>query len=106
MKRAEEMRQLAERSKREKEVELLRLEQLTQESNKKVVERQIDWIEARIAARALGGHSMMLCSIETKDPNFPIGSIIEILRSNGYTFSLNYKGSCYTLLVMWLNGTN
>ena len=106
MKRAEEMRQLAERSKREEEVELLRREQLAQESNRKVVESQIDWLEARIAARALEGHTMMLCSIQTKDPNFPIGSILETLRSNGYTFSLNYMGSCYTLSIRWINGTN
>lgn len=101
MRQAKEARQLSECGR----MGLLDRDKLRQESSKGIAEAQILYIESGIAQRALDGYFNLAHRLKTTNPNFPIGIVMETLRSHGYSCSFSCTGSNrkydYSITIDW-----
>ena len=101
MRQAKEARQLSECGR----MGLLDRDKLRQESNKSIAGAQIHYIESGIARRALDGCFSLVHNLKTTNPNFPIGIVVETIRSHGYSCSFNCTESNrnynYSITVDW-----
>ena len=101
MRQAKEARQLTACGR----MGLLDRDKLRQEFNKRIAEAQILYIESGIAQRALGGYFSLVHRLQTSNPDFPIGIVVETLRSHGYSCSFNCTESnrkySYSITIDW-----
>lgn len=101
MRQAKEARQLTECGR----MGLLDRDKLRLESNKSIAGAQIHYIESGIARRALEGSFSLVHRLTTTNPNFPIGIVVETIRSHGYSCSFSCTESNrkydYSITIDW-----
>lgn len=101
MRQAKEARQLSECGR----MGLLDRDKVMREFDKRIAESQILDIESWITRKALDGRFSLVYSVKTTNPNFPIGIVVETIRSHGYSCSFNCTESNrnynYSITIDW-----